>query len=89
MPEKRKPMPNLSTMLRSVCDPVIHLECLRCGREGALIRAEIVKRYGANITFARLRRMVSMGCDRINNADGDQCETRFLCLPPTVGSDRT
>jgi len=84
MPAKQKPVLDLSATLRKVRDPIIHVECLRCGREGELIRADIVKKHGANVTFARLRRMAAMGCSRIVSADGDRCETRFPCLLPSA-----
>jgi hypothetical protein len=86
MPGKPKPVLDLSATLRKVRDPIIRIECLRCGREGALIRADIVKKHGANVTFARLRRMAAMGCDRIVGEDGDRCETRFPCLLPSTDS---
>lgn len=79
---KPKPPLDLSATLRKVRDPIIHIECLRCGHEGALVRADIVRKHGANVTFARLRRMAAMGCDRIVSKDGDRCETRFPCLMP-------
>lgn len=88
MPGKRKTALDLSTTLRKVRDPVIHIECLRCGRDGALIRADIVEKHGANVTFARLRRMAAMGCDRIASGDDDRCETRFPCLLPSADGDR-
>jgi len=74
---------DLSVTLRKVRNPVIHVECLRCRRTGTFIRTEIVKKHGANITLARLRRMAAMGCDRIASDDGDRCETRFLYPNPT------
>ena len=88
MPGNPKPAFDLSVTLRKVRDPIIHVECLRCGREGALIRAEIVKKHGANVTFTRLRRMAAMGCDRIANGDGDRCEARFPCLFPSADGDQ-
>ncbi|KQZ91851.1 hypothetical protein [Agrobacterium tumefaciens] len=87
MDDTPKPGLDLSATLRKVRDTVIHVECLRCRRTGAFIRTEIVKKHGANITLARLRRMAAMGCDRIASGDGDRCETRFLYPGPT-GTER-
>lgn len=83
MPVKPKPSLDLSTTLRKVRAPIIHIECLRCGHEGALVRAEMVRKHAASVTFSRLRRMAAMGCDRIVSADGDGCETRFPWLMPS------
>jgi len=88
MPGKPKPALDLSDTLCKVRDPVIHIECLRCGRGAALVRAEIVKKYGANVTFARLRRAAAMGCDRIASEHGDRCETHFPSLMPSRDGDR-
>jgi hypothetical protein len=67
-----------------VRDPVIDVECRTCGRAGSYVRAELIKKHGASVTFARLRRMSALGCDRLVDADGDRCGTRFPCLQPTV-----
>jgi hypothetical protein len=64
-------------------DPEIEVECRSCGRSGTFIRADILKKHGASITFAKLRRIAAMGCDRLTGPDGDQCQTRFPCLDET------
>jgi 2-methylaconitate cis-trans-isomerase PrpF len=71
---------DLTTTLRQVRDPVIAVECRTCGRQGTLDRAALVKKHGANVTFARLRRAAAMGCDQLVSGDGDQCGARFPCL---------
>jgi hypothetical protein len=75
---------DLSSTLRQVRDPIIEVECRACGRAGSYVRAELVKRHGASVTFGRLRRMSALGCDRLVDSEGDRCGTRFPCLQPTV-----
>ncbi|NKM48769.1 hypothetical protein ELI49_30910 (plasmid) [Rhizobium ruizarguesonis] len=81
----RKPL-DLSSTLRHVRDPIIEVECRACGRAGSYLRAELIKKHGAGITFARLRRMSALGCDRLMDADGDRCGTWFPRLGPTSPS---
>lgn len=71
---------DLNATLRQVRVPVITIECRACGRSDGVDRKVLVRKHGAEITFARLRRMAAMGCERLISADGDQCETRFHCL---------
>jgi len=71
---------DLSSTLRQVRDPIIEVECRACGRTGSYIRAELVRKHGASVTFSRLRRMSALGCDRLLDAAGDQCGTSFPCL---------
>jgi hypothetical protein len=75
---------DLSVTLRQVRQAVIAVECSACGRSGKLDRAILVKKHGASVTFARLRRIAAMGCDRLMSTDGDRCQTRFPCLDPEV-----
>ncbi|WP_276122167.1 hypothetical protein [Pararhizobium qamdonense] len=70
----------LTSTLRQIRDPVIDVECRPCGRMGSYVRAELVKKHGAGITLARLRRMSALGCDRLVHPDGDQCGKSFPCL---------
>lgn len=70
----------LTTTLREVKVPIITIECRACGRSDALQRKILVRKHGAGMTFARLRRMAAMGCDRLNGERGDRCQTRFPCL---------
>jgi hypothetical protein len=77
---KLKPL-DLNATLRQVRDNVIAVECSACGRFGQLDRATLLKKHGGSVTFARLRRMAAMGCDRLVSLDGgDRCKTRFPCL---------
>lgn len=76
---RKKPL-DLSSTLRQVRDPIIEVECRACGRAGSYVRTELVKKHGASVTFGRLRRMSALGCDRLVDAAGDQCGTRFPCL---------
>lgn len=71
---------DLTATLRQVRDPVIAVECRRCGRQGTLDRAALVKKHGASVTFARLRRMAAIGCERLVSDDGDRCGAQFPCL---------
>nr|WP_236774927.1 hypothetical protein [Agrobacterium tumefaciens] len=71
---------DLTATLRQVRNPLISVECRTCGRQGTLDRAALVKKHGAAVTFARLRRMAAMGCERLVSEDGDRCGTRFPCL---------
>ena len=77
---RKPPALDLTTTLRQVRVPVIEVECRTCGRQGKFDRASLVKKHGANITFGRLRRMASIGCDRLVSEDGDRCGTLFPCL---------
>jgi hypothetical protein len=70
----------LTSTLRQVREAVIEVECRACGLCGSLDRAEVVKKHGTSITFAKLRRMAAMGCERMVSGDGDRCGTRFPCL---------
>lgn len=81
--KKSKPM-DLDATLRHVRRPAITVECPLCGRSGQLDRAARVKKHGASITFARLRRMAAMGCDRLVGVDGDRFQARFPSLDPGV-----
>ena len=75
---------DLTSTLRQVRIPVIEVECRACSRFGSLDRAALVKQHGAAVTFARLRRMAAMGCDRLVSEKGDLCGTRFPCLTDGV-----
>ncbi|WJH38697.1 hypothetical protein N7E02_04805 (plasmid) [Aliirhizobium terrae] len=75
---------DLSATLRQVKAPLITVECRACGRTDTLERKMLVRKHGAGMTFARLRRMAAMGCDRLISQEGDQCQTRFPCLEPMV-----
>jgi len=79
----RKPL-DLSATLRQVRDPIIEVECRACERRGSYERAALVKQHGASVTFARLRRMSALGCDRLVDAMGDRCGKRFQCLTDDV-----
>lgn len=68
--------------LKDVRFPVIEVECRRCETKGSYLRAELVKTFGAGISFARLRRRAAMGCEHMTGPDGDLCQTRFPCLDP-------
>jgi len=72
----------LASTLAQVRHELIELECLMCDRHGTFERAALVKKHGARVTFARLRRMAALGCERLVDPKGDRCGTRFLCLPP-------
>ncbi len=78
------PVYDLATTLKQVKEPMIKVECRTCGRSDALERKVLVRKHGAGMTFARLRRMAAMGCDRLISADGDQCHTCFPCLQSPV-----
>jgi hypothetical protein len=77
---RKSPSLDLTATLRQVRDPIIKVECRACGRGGSLDRAAVVKKHGAAITFARLRRIAAMGFDRMVSENGDRCGTRFPCL---------
>lgn len=80
LPKKTKQPLDLSSTLRQVRVPIIEVECRACDRRGSYERAALVKQHGASVTFARLRRMSALGCDRRVDATGDRCGTRFACL---------
>lgn len=79
---RHRPAPDNSTgpKLKDVRLPVIQVECRRCGTKGSYVRAELVKSFGASVSFARLRRRAAMGCEFMTGPDGDRCQTRFPCL---------
>ncbi|AXV16597.1 hypothetical protein CYG48_13405 [Neorhizobium sp. SOG26] len=76
MSRSKKPL-DLTSTLREVRVPLIEVECRACDRSGSLDRAALIKKHGAAVTFARLRRMAAMGCTRLISEDGDRCGTRF------------
>lgn len=80
LPGKLKKPLDLSSTLRQVRAPIIHIECQACGRSANFSSADVVKKHGASVTLARLRRIAAMGCERVMTPDGDRCETRFPCL---------
>ncbi len=82
MQPKENAAVDLTATLRQVKAPLITVECLACGRTDTLERKLLVRKHGAGMTFARLRRMAAMGCDRLISLEGDRCETRFPCLEP-------
>lgn len=80
MPKKTKLPLDLTSTLRQVRDPVIEVECRTCDRAGSYERSVLVKQHGAGVTFAKLRRMSALGCDRLVDVTGDRCGTMFPCL---------
>jgi hypothetical protein len=66
--------------LKDVRLPNIEIECIRCERVDSLERKAAVAKFGASMSFAKLRRRLAMGCDRLCHPDGDLCEMRFRCL---------
>lgn len=71
---------NLTSTLREVREAIIEVECKACRRKGAYLRTDLLKKHGSNVTFAKLRRMSALGCDRLVDCDGDKCGTSFPCL---------
>ncbi|WP_313059696.1 hypothetical protein [Agrobacterium cavarae] len=69
-----------SHMLKDVRLPTIEIECIRCERVDSLERKAVVAKFGASVSFSKLRRRLAMGCDRLCHPDGDLCEMRFRCL---------
>ncbi len=67
-------------MLKDIRLPMIEVVCIPCGRHDLLVRQVLVKRFGAGVSFTRLRRRLAMGCERLCLPDGDQCGTRFPCI---------
>lgn len=69
-------------IIRKIRGQVIVAECAACGRRDELDRSTIVKRYGASLSLAQLRRRVAMGCERMNAHDGvDRCQTTISAKP--------
>ena len=77
---------DLSSSLRQLREPEIEVLCDICRRKGSYKRAELVKKHGASLTFARLRRMSALGCERLVDPEGDRCGTRFPCLDTCNGA---
>ncbi|MGY5811719.1 hypothetical protein ACXHXG_28955 [Rhizobium sp. LEGMi198b] len=53
---------------------------LRCDRKGSYQQSELVKAFGAALSFKRLRRRAALGCEHMTGLEGDWCATRFPCL---------
>jgi hypothetical protein len=67
--------------LRQYRGSVISFECSICDRRTELDRKTVVSQYGASLSFRQLRRRLTIGCSRMNNADGiDRCRAHFPCL---------
>lgn len=79
---RRRPAPDNEggPTLKDIRVAVIEVECAVCDRRDRLDRKVLVAQFGAGISFRRLRRRLSMGCDRMCHPEGDQCGTRFPCL---------
>ncbi|WP_073990430.1 hypothetical protein [Rhizobium etli] len=79
--------PDLSSdvRLKDYREPVIEFSCRRCDRHGAIERKLLVKAFGADVSFAVLRRRMAMGCERMQTPD--KCGARFPCLGDTDGPD--
>ncbi|WP_018236489.1 sel1 repeat family protein [Ensifer sp. BR816] len=51
------------------------------------LRAELVKKHGASVTFGRLRRMSAMGCDRSVDTNGEPADrSRFMLASSSTRS---
>ena len=53
------------------------MSCGRCDSFGEFERKALVKKFGAHIEFAELRRILANGCD---HAGTDRCQASFPCL---------
>ncbi|RDJ00729.1 hypothetical protein B5K05_33195 [Rhizobium phaseoli] len=73
--------------LKEYRDQVIEFSCRRCERHSAIERKLLVKAFGADVSFAVLRRRMAMGCERMQTLEGDKCSARFPCLGDTDGPD--
>ncbi len=51
---------DLGATLRQVKAPMITIECRACGSTHALERKLLLRKHGAGMTFARLRRMAAI-----------------------------
>ncbi len=81
-PKPTPPESESTYTLKDVRLPSIEIECMRCERMDSFERKAIVAKFGASVSFSRLRRRLAMGCDRLCHPDGDLCEMRFPCLRP-------
>jgi hypothetical protein len=69
--------------ISSKSEYVLHLFLseIRVDRRTDLDRKALVKQYGASLSFRQLRRRLTVGCPRMNSADGiDRCQARYPCL---------
>ncbi|MDF0699447.1 hypothetical protein PYR71_23665 [Rhizobium sp. MC63] len=66
--------------LKDYREPVIEISCRRCDRHGALECKLLVKAFGADASFAVLRRRMAIGCERMQTPEGDKCDAHFTCL---------
>ncbi|AGS26593.1 hypothetical protein [Rhizobium etli] len=73
--------------LKDCREPIIEFSCRRCDRHGAIERKLLLKAFGADVSFAILRRRMAMGCERMQTTEGDKCGARFPCLGDTDGPD--
>ncbi|WP_210052323.1 hypothetical protein [Neorhizobium petrolearium] len=67
-------------------EPVIKLDCRVCRRRGGHARTRLVKAFAAGVSFAGLRRRMTVGCERMNTAEGDRCDTYFPWLMEKLSS---
>ncbi|PWI51618.1 hypothetical protein [Rhizobium phaseoli] len=82
-----RPGPLGDLRLEAYRAPVIEFSCRRCDRHGAIERKLLVKTFGADVSFAVLRRRMAMGCERMQTPEGDKCGAHFPCLGVTDGPD--
>ncbi len=85
MPSRKVTIAGLPT-LRQVREPIIELDCRLCRRRGGHERKLLIKAFGAGVSFAELRRRMTVGCERMHTAEGDRCGAYFPCLVESVSS---
>jgi hypothetical protein len=64
---------NLPT-LRNYRSETVEISCRRCNRHASMERKALVKKFGAKMQFAQLRRVLSIGCEHLET---NSCEARF------------
>jgi hypothetical protein len=85
MPRRQVTVDDLST-LRDVREAIIELDCRLCRRRGGHERKLLVKAFGAGVTFAELRRRMTVGCERMHTDEGDRSGAYFPCLRERISS---
>ncbi|WP_082930597.1 hypothetical protein [Rhizobium bangladeshense] len=80
-------MNDLDPRLKDHRDPVIQFICHLCDRRCTLERKLLAKSFGADCSFAVIRRRMAMGCERMQTPEGDKCGAHFPCLADIGGPD--
>jgi hypothetical protein len=63
--------------LRNYRGETVEISCRRCNKHAFIDRKALVKKFGAEMTFVQLRRVLSIGCEHLET---NSCASRFPSL---------